>query len=227
MNLEKKYLDENIWVIEDFLTEEELAWIKVRLDDPNHWYTTMRSPYNNILNKFLGVVPIYNDKGEIQVPGPDSEVYPPGHPEHLDIFSRPNGIWERIEKVMPPTYKRHATIQTFKYVTDDYIEANRRSTDKELEIASGDAAMYYHEDPIIAVHSFSIYLNDDFDGGELEFLNQGIVIKPKAGMMVGVPVGDRYIHKVNKVLGPNHRHTLYGNSWKDPRSVAISTTEDC
>ena len=55
--MEKIYLDEDkkIWIIEDFLSQEELDWFKTQTDDINGWYPTMRSPYGNILNKFLNL----------------------------------------------------------------------------------------------------------------------------------------------------------------------------
>lgn len=96
----------------------------------------------------------------------------------------------------------------------------------EIDPDNIDFAMPWHED-VAAVFSFSLYLNDDFEGGELEFQNFPIKIKPKAGMLVGIPSGKKYTHKVNKVLGPNSRHTLYGNSWDDISTSPLSTAEDC
>lgn len=44
-----------------------------------------------------------------------------------------------------------------------------------------------------------IYLNDDYDGGELVFPQHGIKIKPSKGSLVFFPGDDRYIHYVNNV----------------------------
>jgi hypothetical protein len=93
-----------------------------------------------------------------------------------------------------------------------------------------DFAMYWHQDPGAESNinaSFSLYLNDDFEGGELEFGNLPIKVKPKAGMLAVIPGGDKYKHRVNKVLGPNSRHTLYGNSFIDIESAPESTADDC
>jgi len=228
MNLEKKYIDEKIWVIEDFLTQEELDWFKPWINDPNDWYITMRSPYKNIMNKFLNTVPEYDENGNLVFPHAGSEII------ELEIFSKPGGIWDRLESVLPKHYKRHNTLQSFKYMTDEEIKNN---LDKSVIDSYGvsedkiDFAMYWHEDhnpnqPVFNA-SFTLYLNDDFEGGELEFLNKPISIKPKAGMLVGVPVEEGYTHRVAKVLGPNSRHTLYGNCWNDPDTVPVSTSQDC
>jgi len=231
INLEKKYLDEKIWVIENFLSDEEINWFKPIINDPKDWYITMRSPYNNIMNKFLGVEQEYDDKGNVLVPSLNAKTF------DLPIFTSENGIWNRLKKVLPPYYIPHATLQSFKYMTDEEIINNLNSDYKEGGIKNEyfkkngiDFAMDWHTDsnpnhPTFNL-SFSLYLNDDYDGGYLEF-EKSIIIKPKAGMLVGVPVDPEYKHRVTKLLGPNSRHTLYGNCWNSPNGVPVSTNEDC
>lgn len=48
--------------------------------------------------------------------------------------------------------------------------------------------------------SVLLYLNDDYEGGELEFPNQQYKFKPKAGMMVGFPSDHRYLHAAHPTL---------------------------
>lgn len=227
--MEKIYLDEDkkIWIIENFLTQEELEWFKTQTDDELGWYPTMRSPYKNILNKFLNVVPRYDEDGNIEFPNETSENI------DLPIFTKPGGIWERLESVLPEGYRRHATLQSFKYMTDEEIKLNANPdvlNEYNVAVEDIDFAMYWHQDPGLEDNiliSFSLYLNDDFDGGELEFGNLPIKIKPKAGTLAGIAGGDKYKHRVNKVLGPNSRHTLYGNSYVNPDIVVASTKDDC
>jgi hypothetical protein len=232
--MNKIYLDDDsqVWIIEDFLTKKELDWFKTQTDDELGWYPTMRSPYKNILNKFLNVVPRYDDEGNIEFPNETSESL------DLPIFTKPGGVWDRLESVLPPGYRRHATLQTFKYMTDEEIQENinksffepYNTTKITIPTENIDFAMYWHEDAGIENNiliSFSLYLNDDFDGGELEFSNVPIKIKPKAGMLVAIPGGQKYLHRVNKILGPNSRHTLYGNSYLNPSIVVASTADDC
>lgn len=227
--MEKIYLDEDkkIWIIENFLTQEELSWFKTQTDDLNGWYPTMRSPYRNILNKFLNVVPEYDETGNIVFPHENSKII------DLSIFSSPNGIWDRLETVLPPGYKRHATLQTFKYMTDEEIQASLNSAwfeENKIDPTQIDFAMYWHQDPGADANiqgSFSLYLNDDFEGGELEFANLPVVIKPQSGLLVSIPDGEKYQHRVKKVLGPNSRHTLYGNSFINLESSPVSTKDDC
>ena len=46
-------------------------------------------------------------------------------------------------------------------------------------------------------------------------------------MLAHIADGDLYKHRVKRVLGPNSRHTLYGNSFIDVEKAPVSTAEDC
>ena len=48
--------------------------------------------------------------------------------------------------------------------------------------------------------SMIVYLNDDYDGGEIEFPNHGISLKPQEGSLIIFPSTEPYLHKVNEVL---------------------------
>lgn len=48
-------------------------------------------------------------------------------------------------------------------------------------------------------YSLVTYLNDDYEGGEIEFLNQNIKIKPEAGSLIIFPSCQPYLHSSNVV----------------------------
>ncbi len=56
-------------------------------------------------------------------------------------------------------------------------------------------------DPRLAHREFSavVYLQDDFDGGELYFPHLNLAIKPQTGMLVAFPSGPGYAHGVRAV----------------------------
>jgi len=56
--------------------------------------------------------------------------------------------------------------------------------------------------------SMVYYPNDDYDGGELDFIHFGVKIKPKAGQLFLFPSGYSYEHKVHPVTGGNPRITV-------------------
>ena len=58
--------------------------------------------------------------------------------------------------------------------------------------------------------SFLFYLNDQYGGGELEFYDLGLTIKPKKGMMIAFPSYKEFAHMVHPVTW-GHRYTLV--SW--------------
>jgi Rps23 Pro-64 3,4-dihydroxylase Tpa1-like proline 4-hydroxylase len=47
--------------------------------------------------------------------------------------------------------------------------------------------------------SLLLYLNDDYEGGELEFTKLQLTIKPKKGMLIAFPSYDDFEHKVHPV----------------------------
>lgn len=55
-----------------------------------------------------------------------------------------------------------------------------------------------HQDQGISsrVLSSVMYLNDDYDGGEIEFMQSGVKLRPEAGSIVFFPSNFLYIHEV-------------------------------
>ena len=57
-----------------------------------------------------------------------------------------------------------------------------------------------------------VYLNDDYDGGEIYFPNQGLQFKPQCGSLAFFPGDIHYLHGVTKVT-TGVRYTM-PNFWK-------------
>ena len=68
--------------------------------------------------------------------------------------------------------------------------------------------------------SFLFYLNDQYGGGELEFGDLGLTIKPKKGMMIAFPSYKEFAHKVHPVTW-GHRYTLV--SWVETKQKLYET----
>lgn len=234
----KEYIEKDLWVIRNFLTEEELELLNKEANDPEGWYTTMRSPYGgNIKNKFVGYIPEYDENGAMLVPSQNSK----WHGKVQDAMSV---IEKRIEAVVPKHFGGAGALQSFFEVPDDQI---MKELGHEVDYAMG---WHYERDDsdddedqrIIVQHSktqnkkivsegkisasFNVYINDNFDGGILEFANKDYVIKPEVGMLVNIPLYKEFMHRVTKVTNGN-RHTIYGRCWDSPNSKYFSTNEDC
>lgn len=48
--------------------------------------------------------------------------------------------------------------------------------------------------------SMVLYLNDDYDGGEIVFPKQALSVKPRKGMLVAFPSSHHFLHGVNPVV---------------------------
>lgn len=46
---------------------------------------------------------------------------------------------------------------------------------------------------------YVLYYNDDFEGGEIEYINQNLILKPKSRMLISHPGGEEYKHGIRKV----------------------------
>lgn len=87
----------------------------------------------------------------------------------------------------------------------DYAQQSKNALD---EIDPRTISKYY-TDSFMGPHTDSgprayisgvLYLNDDYEGGEIAFPNQGIEVKPSAGSMLFFPSVEPYIHNPKKVL---------------------------
>lgn len=232
----KEYIEKDLWVIRNFLSEEELVWLNKEANDPVGWYDTMRSVYgNNTKNKFLGYIPEYNEDGAMLVPTETSKF---GYKDPIIA------IEERIKSVVPEHFGGAGALQSFFEVPDEQII---KELGHDVEHAMG---FHYERDDsdgeeqqktvvensktqnkrILSTGkisaSFNVYINDNFDGGILEFKNKDYTIKPEVGMLVNIPLYKEFEHRVTKVTNGN-RHTIYGRSWDSLEGKYVSTNEDC
>ena len=232
----KEYIEKDLWVIRNFLSEKELEWLNKEANDPVGWYDTMRSPYGaNTKNKFLGYVPEYNEDGVMLVPKDTSKW----------TYRDPVGYFEpRLESVMPKHFAGAGALQSFFEVPEEQIIAElgntvdyampwhyeRDDSDEDdvqktiVKVSKTQGKQILSQGKISA--SLSIYINDNFDGGILEFKNKDYVIKPEPGMLVNVPLYKEFEHRVTKVTKGN-RHTIYGRCWDSIDGIYLSTDEDC
>ena len=220
---QKVYLDKDLWYIPNFLTEEESAELKRHCDEPTGWYITSRSP--SIRNKFLGVKYRLHAEGTIcPSRGIDlslSAIFPTDDDEEYrnPLFWNPNALLDRLSMTLPDSLVRNTTLQSFwpfqegvdKYGAFEWHHEKGNPGQKDDGMTG----------------AWSLYLNNDFEGGELIFKNKPeIVIKPQPGMLINIPLTKEFTHKVTPVTS-GIRHTLYGicyDSSFDDRTVSTGDT---
>lgn len=233
----KEYIEQDLWVIRNFLSKDELEWLNIEANDASGWYDTMRSPYGgNTKNKFLGYIPDYDPiSGALLVPKDNSRW---GYRDPVGYFE------PRLEAVMPKYFAGAGALQSFFEVPDEQIirelghdvdyamgwhyERDDSDDDEQqktiVENSKTQNKKILSQGKITA--SLSIYINDNFDGGVLEFKNKEYSIKPEVGMLVNVPLYKEFEHRVTKVTNGN-RHTIYGRCWDSIAGIYKSTDEDC
>lgn len=71
-----------------------------------------------------------------------------------------------------------------------------------LKYSTGQEYKAHYDGETITGRSVSaiVYLNDEYDGGEVEFVNFGIKIKPKPGMLLLFPSNYAYRHIAHPVI---------------------------
>jgi len=69
-----------------------------------------------------------------------------------------------------------------------------------------------------------LYLNGDFEGGELKFRDHDISIKPKAGMLASFSGGHHNIHEV-QIITDGERYTI-GSFWDNEESEYSEETKE-
>jgi hypothetical protein len=232
----KEYIEKDLWVIRNFLSDQELEWLNKEANDPVGWYTTMRSPYGgNTKNKFLGYIPEYNEDGNMMLPTQDSKF------SYRDPITY---IEARLASVVPAEFGGAGALQSFFEVPDEQMIAEVGDSEYPamgFHYERDDSDTHEDQTTIVAssktqgkrilsegkiTGSFNVYINDNFDGGILEFRNKDYVIKPEVGMLVNVPLYKEFEHQVTKVSNGN-RHTIYGRSWDTIEGKYLSTDEDC
>jgi hypothetical protein len=228
----KEYIEKDLWVIRNILSEEELIWLNKEAEDPDCWYTTMRSPYGgNVKNKFIGYIPDYDINGNMLVPADDSKYRDVQELAILDVIDN------RLAAVVPEKFAGAGAIQSFFEVPDEQIIAELgHNVDYAMD-------WHYEQDHSVDDHhtgtplktkiedniqtaAISVYINTNYDGGILEFKHKNYSISPEAGMLVNIPIYAEFEHRVTKVTNGN-RHALYGHSWLDLSTRHYSTNEDC
>jgi hypothetical protein len=89
------------------------------------------------------------------------------------------------------------------------LEDYKQRSGKNLDKAIPRTISKYYTNSFMGPHTDSgprayisgvFYLNDNYSGGELEFPNQGIKIKPSAGSMIFFPSVEPFVHDPKVVL---------------------------
>ena len=85
-------------------------------------------------------------------------------------------------------------------------------TDAEKEDCTAPLASYIdmYQPPTVISYTALVYINDDYQGGELVFPQHNLKIKPKSGTLVMFPSTCMYPHEVAEVLsGARYTYSMF------------------
>ena len=124
---------------------------------------------------------------------PASDVY---REEQINISSQ---LFGALDKTL-----HHYTTELY-----PFAEKNIKSREHTMHLLKYDASGHLpaHQDQGISsrVLSVLLYLNDDYEGGEIEFRHSNLKFKPKAGSVLFFPSNFLYVHEVYPVTkGPRY-----------------------
>lgn len=173
--------DSNIHIVENFLDKEsfyslqefcDFAKNNLRTND-HHVYQPLPNHIRKILDKaYEKLLSTASEKYALSFINDGQEVC---------FFVHPEGSF------MKPHTDIVETTDSIEYDNIDYnnLDSIRKAHEDHEFHWTGHLAML-------------VYINDDYDGGELYFPNRDISIKPKPNMMVCFPGNDHYLHGVSK-----------------------------
>ncbi len=163
MDLKKEYVLDDVWKIENFITDEECSIIMQDCTNEDNWFGepgAFENGNKNVLtNETKNALAAINSRIE-KIMNTEYEVANTTfNVQRITVNSGPGGIW-----ALPP-HRDNYDISDSKYVTRGYV----------------------------------LYLNDNFEGGEIEYTKKEFYIKPKSKMLICHPSGEDYFHGVKRV----------------------------
>ena len=103
----------------------------------------------------------------------------------------------------------------FRDVVDSYcyhwnLDPKSRESLRITRYSNGEFFGAHSDDTYATPRTVSLvyYPNDDYEGGELEFIHFGVKIKPKADQLFIFPSSYVYEHKIHEITGGNQRWTI-------------------
>jgi Rps23 Pro-64 3,4-dihydroxylase Tpa1-like proline 4-hydroxylase len=131
----------------------------------------------------------------------------------VDIFYKEQvSISKQLFGALDETFN-HYTVQLY-----PWANANIKSREDRMHLLKYTSGGYLpaHQDQGVSsrVLSVLLYLNDDYEGGEIEFQHSKIKIKPEAGSVIFFPSNFLYVHEVHPIVSgtryslPNWYHNV-------------------
>jgi hypothetical protein len=184
----KKYLKHDIVCYENFISSEDAAKIIQYFDSKEKW--TLVAFYNSYGMNLI------EDDNELENFGLHKYYF-------RDLIEK---IKSAVEESLDVEIRRVST-HAQKWIDKAYASYHSDNSDMEGNPSAWERSKFVS----------LLYLNDDFEGGELKFRDHDISVYPKPGLLTAFPGGFENIHSVERVSG-NTRYTI-GAFWDSVDSI--------
>lgn len=91
----------------------------------------------------------------------------------------------------------------------DQVSKYKKSDDKWAFHPHSDKENYSSDNDEIPIYGYAIYVNDDYEGGEIVYTNKNIILKPLPGTILVHETSEECTHGVKKIISGD-RFVLLG-----------------
>lgn len=192
--MDKVYLDENIFYVDDFMSKEDLEYFLNSIGNENEVDYEMAGTPSQISILFKHDSKsseiwknIYCDK-IVSLIDNDDEFFDVKNPFAL-IKYKTEAIYSDEEQKEAHDWLMWPHKDDYESCTDclkkGFTECENECKKAQVKIAKG----------------FVIYLTENFEGGETVYTNKNITVKPKSGRIIVHPGNEEYLHGVKNFYG--------------------------
>jgi hypothetical protein len=177
---------ENIVEIENFLTPPELSFLNSFLKNNSHWDPTTESEWDED-GTMIYDASYWKDRVA------NADTLENANPEVITVVAN------AIARLKPIVEKRF-NVEAFptRPALVRWLPGNLQMPHADKELHEGEDAGKPNFFPHYDLAGL-FYLNDEYEGGELYFPNQGIQFKPKVGAAYFFPGDMHYIHGITEI----------------------------
>lgn len=114
------------------------------------------------------------------------------------LFLEAISVYKKEHDIQPHQWPKEFQLEPIRMKR--YLPNSNEKFDEHVEVTNLETAKRF----MVAV----LYLNDDFEGGETDFTQFKVMVKPKQGSMVLFPAGWNWLHRGKAVRGESPKYIV-------------------
>lgn len=183
---------------------DKIVYFEDAIPEPEKWLQRVNEADDEIISKWLSweanaeETYVYGERKFLLIKDPLQEDSPSGKIT-MEIVNAMHACAEEYASIY--------SIQDKPEIAKDFV-LNKYAEGEEMGQHTD-----WNEDQKTLEYSFVVYLNDDYEGGEIYFNKQNIKVKPKAGSIILFPSKEPYQHGSLKLI--SGRKIFIPHFWKN------------